>query len=276
MKLALALFVSCISIFASEYASGIEKWRTEREARLKAPDGWLSVAGLFWLKPGVNTVGSEPGSRVTLPSGSAKAGIFRLDGDRITYEASGAQPKELRPDKPDYVETAGVKLYIIHRGQRYGVRMRDNNSPIRTGFTKLRWFPVEDTWRVTAKYVPYPQPRKVLFDSLTGDKQEVIIPGYVEFTRGKQTTRLTPSLEDEELFFVFRDTTAGKSTYPAARFLYAKAPTQAGPVELDFNKAYNPPCAFTPYATCPLPPKENRLPFPIEAGEMKYEGPPSH
>ena len=176
----------------------------------------------------------------------------------------------LRPDSGDFVDAGGVKLFVIHRGTRYGVRVKDNNSKFRKSFTRLAWYPVDPGWRVTAKFIPYSQPRKVLFDSQTGDKQEMTIPGVVEFARGAKMVRLTPVLEDNELFFVFRDATAGKTTYPAARFLYAEAPGKAGTVELDFNKAYNPPCAFTPYATCPLPPRENRLTIAVEAGEKKY------
>ena len=166
----------------------------------------------------------------------------------------------------------GAKLFIIHRGNRYGVRIKDNNSEFRKGFTRLSWYPVDPSWRIKAKYVPYAQPRKLFFDSQTGDKQEMIVPGVVEFTRAGKAIRLIPVLEEDQLFFVFRDATAGKATYPAARFLYADLP-KSGLIELDFNKAYNPPCAFTPYATCPLPPKENRLNIAVEAGEKKYTGP---
>ena len=132
---------------------------------------------------------------------------------------------------------------------------------------------MDPKWRVQAKYIPFAKPRIKSFDSQTGDKQEMIIPGSLEFTRAGKTYRLSPILEEKELFLVFRDRTAGKTTYPAARFLYASLPEKGGTVELDFNKAYNPPCAFTPFATCPLPPPENRLDIAVEAGEKKYVAP---
>ncbi len=257
-RLIAALLAS--TLCASEYTSTIENWRADREARLKAPDGWLSVAGLVWLKPGDNV----------LDVGSGKA-VIRLSGDEVSY-LRGSKTITLKPDSDDFVGVGSVKLFIIHRGNRYGVRIKNNESEFRRNFTRLSWYPVDPSWRIRAKYVPYAQPRKVFFDSQTGDKQEMTVPGSVEFTRGGRTIRMMPVLEDDQLFFVFRDTTAGKTTYPAARFLYTDLP-KAGVVELDFNKAYNPPCAFTPYATCPLPPKENRLSIAVEAGEKKYSGP---
>jgi uncharacterized protein (DUF1684 family) len=239
-----------------DYTTQIETWRRERESGLKAPDGWLSVAGLTWLEEGNNLI--EAGTR--------KIPIV-LKGGQIIHGT-----ERLRPDSEDFLSTGGVKLFAIHRGNRYGIRIKDNNSQFRRNFTRLDWYPVDPSWRVTANYIPYAEPRKMYLDSQTGDKQEMIVPGVVQFTRDGQSVRLTPVLEDNELFFVFRDATARKTTYPAARFLYAAAPAKAGPVELDFNKAYNPPCAFTPYATCPLPPKENRLAIAVEAGEKRYSG----
>lgn len=252
-----AALVLVTALGAADYADSVHTWRAEREAKLKAPDGWLSVAGLTWLKPGKNAV---------------LGGTMTLAGDRVTWTEEGREApwKSIKPDSDEFVVVKGAKLFIIHRGERYGVRVKDNNSVYRTSFTKLEWFPVDPSWRITAKYIPYDKPQTRSFDSQTGDKQEVKIPGVVEFSREGKTFRLAPVLEEDELFFVFRDTTAGKSTYPAARFLYAKAPGKAGPVEIDFNKAYNPPCVFTPYATCPLPPRENRLPIPIKAGEKNY------
>jgi uncharacterized protein (DUF1684 family) len=245
------------ALIASDYTNAIDKWRHEREAKLKAPDGWLSLTGLTWLKPGDNPV---------------TGGVMTLKDDKVTYrDLKTGKTKSLRPDSEDFVTANGKKLFVIHRGQRYGVRIKDSNSEYRKSFTKLDWFPVDPSWRVTAKYIPFAEPRKKLFDSQTGDMQEMIIPGVVEFTRAGKTFRISPILEEDQFFIVFRDTTAGKTTYPAARFLYTMAPPKAGPVELDFNKAYNPPCTFTPYATCPLPPPENRFDIPVEAGEKNYK-----
>ncbi|HYP07514.1 MAG TPA: DUF1684 domain-containing protein [Bryobacteraceae bacterium] len=251
-----AVALCAAGLIASDYTDSIKKWRAERETRLKAPDGWLSLSGLTWLNPGDNPV---------------RGGEMTVEGDRVTYKRlASSETKVLRPDTDDYVSADGVKLFVIKRGQRYGVRIKDNNSEYRRNFTKLDWYPVDPSWRVTAKYIPFDTPQKRFFDAQAGDKQEMVIPGTVEFTRAGKTFRVSPILEADQFFLVFRDTTAGKTTYPAARFLYAKAPNKAGPVELDFNKAYNPPCVFTPYATCPLPPPENRLSIPVEAGEKMY------
>jgi uncharacterized protein (DUF1684 family) len=279
MRCVVAVLFTAVSLGAADYRADVQKWREEREARLKAPDGWLSLAGLFWLQPGNNPVGSHPDSRVKLSAPTpARVGVLSLEGDKVTFRAANnGRIRNLKVNSDDdFVQVGDAKLFIIHRGQRYGVRIKDNAASSRTRFTRLEWYPVDPSWRVTAKYTPYPQARKTFFDSQSGDKQEMIIPGMVEFVREGRTVKLSPVLEDDQLFFVFRDKTAGKSTYPAARFLYAKLPTKAGPVELDFNKAYNPPCVFTPYATCPLPPRENRLDIEIAAGEKMYAGPQAH
>jgi uncharacterized protein (DUF1684 family) len=269
---------------SSEYEVRVEAWRADREARLKAEDGWLSLSGLFWLNEGENKIGSKPCSRVQLPKGSpADAGVLFRKGHAVTFRAADvagikvngeAAPRalELRTDeaeKPDVLWVGRLRLHVIQRGSKLGVRMKDPESEARTHFTGLRWFPVKEDWRVDAKFVA--TPRKMVFDAQAGDKQEYESPGYIEWQRGGRTLRLTPVREDDQLFFVFRDTTAGKSTYPAARFIYTEMPKD-GRVLVDFNKAYNPPCVFTPYATCPLPPPENRLAIAVEAGEKMYTG----
>jgi uncharacterized protein (DUF1684 family) len=260
---------------AADFESEVLSWRQEREKRLKAPDGWLSVAGLFWLKEGRNEAGSAPSMAIQLPARApARAGAFTLSGGRVTFEDASGAAKALRDDssgKPDVIDIAGLKLHIIHRGDRYGVRMKDNESEYRRNFQGLSWYPPRKDWLIQAVFLPYPAPRKMTFDSQTGDKQEMTSSGYVEFEYSGRKLRLTPVLEDGRLFFIFRDKTAGKTTYPAARFLYADPPVK-GRVTLDFNKAYNPPCVFTPYATCPLPPPENRLPIEVDAGEQMYKG----
>jgi uncharacterized protein (DUF1684 family) len=267
------------------YEAQVAKWRQDRENALKAPDGWLSVAGLFWLKPGRNDAGSSAAAGIVLPSRApAQAGTFTLAGDKVSFEAAqsaavtingkpmtSATLQDDREGKPDIVEVAGLKLFVLHRGGRYAVRMKDNESEYRKNFQGLRWFPVRRDWLITARFVTYPRVRNMKFDSQTGDPQDFVSPGYVEFERAGQKYRLTPVLEDGRLFFVFRDRTAGKTTYPAARFLYAEMPGNDR-VTLDFNKAYNPPCVFIPYATCPLPPPENRLRVEVNAGELMYGG----
>jgi uncharacterized protein (DUF1684 family) len=273
-----ALVVALLALllpFSAEYRQTIEKWRAERETRLKAEDGWLTLAGLFWLEEGQNVVGSAQGSTVTLPAGfPPRAGVLERRGEAVTWTPATGGRRSLKSDKlgkPDIIEIGRLRLHVIARGSKLGVRVKDRESAYRRNFTGLKWFPVREDWRISAKFVPYPAPRKKLFDAQLGDKQEMLVPGYAEFQHGGRTFRLTPVLEGNQLFFIFRDKTAGKTTYPAARFLYSGMPAN-GRVELDFNKAYNPPCVFTPYATCPLPPPENRLAIAVEAGELMYAG----
>jgi uncharacterized protein (DUF1684 family) len=270
------------------YESEIQAWRAKREARLRADDGWLTVAGLFWLKQGANTVGTSEQDRVQLPeSAPAAVGTIEFVNGQALFKAAPGVPvlvngkpetvTRLRSDaetkgKPDIVSVGEVSFFVIQRGERTGIRLKDKNSEFRRGFQGLEWYPIKQEWRVVARWVAYPEPRKIEIDSLTGDKQHGFVPGYAEFEAGGKTYKLEPTLEGDELFFVFRDKTAGKTTYGAARFLYAKA--EGDKVVLDFNKAYNPPCAFTPFATCPLPSAGNRLPIEIPAGELMYKGGP--
>jgi uncharacterized protein (DUF1684 family) len=236
----------------SAYQAGIEKWRAEREAGLKADGGWLTVNGLFWLKDGENRIEGAPG-------------LFELHDSKALFRADWGAVTEL---KTDGSITAGDRTYIlIERGGRYAIRLKDNKSKLRTEFSGLRWFPIREPYRVTARFVSYQKPRSIPIPSIIGYTDQEPSPGYAEFILDGQSLRLEPVLEDDQLFFIFRDRTAGKETYPSGRFLYAALPRD-GKVELDFNKAYNPPCAFTPYATCPLPPKQNVLPIRIEAGEL--------
>jgi uncharacterized protein (DUF1684 family) len=178
----------------------------------------------------------------------------------------------LKPDSsgpPDLLRVRGLTMYVIQRGNRFGIRLKDKDSEMRRKFTGTQWFPVKEQFRVTAKYVPYDPPKKISIPNIVGGVEEETSPGYVEFTLGGRQYRLDPVSEGESLFFIFKDQTAGKETYPPGRFLYTSLPKN-GEVILDFNQAVDPPCAFTPYATCPLPPEQNQLPVRIEAGELRY------
>ncbi len=264
-------------LLLGSYESAIESWRDAREARLKADDGWLTVAGLFWLKPGANSVGSAEPADVVLPRDAApeRLGTLELAGDRARFRpapAVAAAETVLQANAPGALVYGRLKLLLIERGGRYAIRLKDNASEMRKRFTHLNWFPVDESWRITARFVQYPAPRKMTFASAIGIPQEMASPGYVEFARGGATHRLEPVSEGNRLFFVFRDATSGKSTYGGGRFLYADPPRN-GFVLLDFNKAENPPCVFTPYATCPLPPKQNRLAIAVAAGEKMYGHP---
>lgn len=259
------------------YLSELQQWRADRETRLKADNGWLTLVGLFWIEPGISRIGSDPGSDVPLPpSLPAKLGTITLKGREAQFTPSPGvdlKPATLHDDNtPNYevVTTGTVSFYLIERGERFGIRVKDTQSPARTNFAGLDWYPPDPTWVVDAKLTP--APHKVKFDTEVGVVQDGDSPGYLDFDRAGQHYRVEPVTEDNELFLVIRDATSGKTTYAASRFIYASLPDKNGMTKLDFNKAYNPPCVFTAFATCPLPPQQNRLTTAIEAGEKKYPG----
>ncbi len=278
-------------IFANDaYRDEIQSWREKRESQLKADGGWLTVTGLFWLEEGSNSFGAHPSNDIVLPSGAAAefAGSFELaegrttvrikqDGVPAMVNGKAVREMELRPDTggtPDVVSIGDrLTLHVIERDGRYGVRLKDMESEARKRFTGLRWFPVKPEYRVTARFVPHDPPRQLRVPNIQGTVSEQRSPGYVLFEVNGQEIRLDPVAEESatELFFIFGDRTNGGETYPAGRFLYSGLPAD-GKVVLDFNKAYNPPCAFTAHATCPLPPDQNRLEARIEAGELSYGG----
>ena len=273
------------------YRATVENWRAHREASLRSDDGWLTVAGLFWLHEGFNNFGTDPLDDIVLPAGSApaQAGTFEFHAGKTTVHANkaaalmvqgkGADGAVLRADqdpkfdeKVDQVTMGALTFYVHQSGQRYAIRLQDKNSPLRKEFRGLRWFPIDPSYRVDAKYIPYDKPKVVQIQNLMGDFEPDSIPGYVEFALQGQKLRLDVDIDGGELSIVFRDLTSGKETYGAARFLVAPAPKD-GKAVLDFNEAYNPPCAYNPYTTCPLPTAENRLRARVAAGEMTYQGP---
>jgi uncharacterized protein len=270
------------------YEKEVEQWRQQQESELKSDTGWLTVAGLFWLKEGGNTVGSAASNGIVLPRGPAKLGEFDFRGGQVTFQpaagvsvnvngkpaVSATRLKADTEGKPDQIELDGLTMFVIHRGDRYGIRLKDLDSKFRKDFTSRRWFPVKADYRVTAKFVAYNPPKMIAVPNVLGETSQMPSPGYVEFTFDGHELRLDPVVEEDSLFFIFHDETSGKGTYPPGRFLHADF-AKDGKVTLDFNKAYNPPCAFTPYATCPLPPKQNRLPLRIEAGEQ-FSGTSAH
>lgn len=284
---ALAAAGLVVAAAASEpgYEAEVLKWRAEREARLKADGGWLTVAGLYWLREGENRFGTGPGNEIALPPGSAPglAGVFEHHGGKtvvrvepgvsVTLDGRPVTKMELRddvPGPPDVLTLGRLTLHVIERGGQYAIRLKDMASPLRRAFKGLRWFPVKESYRVTARFLPYDPPHRLVVPNILGQVEEMPSPGVAVFTLGRTELRLDGVLEEpgaKELFFIFRDLTSGKETYPAGRFLYADMP-KSGQVVLDFNRAYSPPCAFTPYATCPLPPKQNELTVRVEAGEL--------
>ena len=262
--------IAGVALFAAaSYQTEIAEWRHTREENLKRDGGWLTVAGLFWLHEGANTFGRGPDNEIVLPDGPAHAGTIELKNGKITAKIDGAE-RELWAESLDAAKVGRLSLFVIKRSDKYAIRLKDPDSEYRRNFHGIEYFPPKEEYKVTAKWVPAPQKIPIL--NILGQTEPMDSPGYAVFQLQGKEYRLRPVLETadaKELFYIFRDQTASKETYGAGRFFYSAMPKD-GQVVLDFNKAYNPPCAFTPYATCPLPPAENKLPLRIEAGEKKY------
>jgi uncharacterized protein len=265
-----AVFAVALPLVAAlTYQGEIVAWHQQREASLRADGGWLTVTGLFWLRDGSNSFGTDPKSDIVLSAGPAHAGVFDLHGGKVAAKLDNAT-RELRADTDDFASAGRLRLYVIERGGRMGIRVKDPQSPYLREFKGIEYFPPREDYRVVARFVP--DPKKVPITNILGQTEPENSPGYVAFQLQGREYRMRPVLDDPgspDLFFIFRDLTSDHETYGAGRFLDTP-PAKDGKVVLDFNKAYNPPCAFTPYATCPLPPRENRLAVRIEAGEKRY------
>ena len=271
----------------SGYSHQIETWRAQRVERLKAPNGWLSLIGLHWLKEGRNTVGSAKDNDVVLAKGPAHLGAIELKGGQATIaldpkalatidggNARSAALLDDSHDKPTTIAFGTASFYMVDRNGRKGLRVKDSEADARKHFLGIDYFPIDPSWRIEARWVPFTPPHTLETPNVLGQTDTFPVPGKAVFARDGKTYELLPVIEvpgDKELFLIFADRTSGKETYGAARFLYADMPKD-GKIVLDFNKAYNPPCAFTPYATCPLAPPENRLDLRVTAGEKKYRG----
>ena len=250
--------------------NSIHAWQKERDARLRSPDGWLTLVGLFWLKEGSNTIGSAEGNDFVLPkTAAAHVGTLRLMHNKVTYQDAQGNARSLSFDaeKPDVVKSGTVSFYVIQRGDKFAVRAKDSESAALRQFTGMHYFPINPSLRFEAKFIP--DPKKIPILNIVGQTDLEESPGVVEFSYQGQTYRLRPIYEDKTLYFLFKDATNRTQTYQAGRMLNTPLPKD-GKVDLDFNRSYNPPCTFTPYATCPLPPKENTLSFAVNAGELRY------
>jgi uncharacterized protein len=266
----------------------IEEWRSTRVARLTAEDGWLSVVGLFWLEEGDNSFGSAKTNAIVLPaSAPAKMGSIHVEAEKgratltvepgIALTADGEPvtgPRELASDAAESatrLRSGSLLFYLIARAGKLAVRVKDSQSAARRDFHHLEYFPIDPTWRLEARFEPYDPPRSIAVPNVLGHDDSEKSPGALVFERNGQTYRLDPVLErgETDYFVIFADTTNGKETYGAGRFLYVEPPVD-GKTIIDFNKAYNPPCVFTDFATCPLPPPQNRLKIRVEAGEKEY------
>jgi uncharacterized protein (DUF1684 family) len=268
----------------ANYQQSVEKWRHDYQAKLTSDTGWLTVAGLFWMHEGENSFGSDQKNNIVLPAGApAFAGVFSFDdgktsvrlnpGVAATMNGKPVQTADLRPDsRDDRVVLGNLTLFVHASGGRFAIRMKDKNSQLRKNFTGLNWFPIDPAYHVAAKFVSYPAPKELDSQNVLGDAIKLKVIGYVSFSLKGQTIRLDAEENDSApgLFIVFRDLTSGKLTYPASRFLDTDVPKDGG-VELDFNEAYNPPCAYNSFTTCPLPLPGNRLQIEISAGEKLYK-----
>jgi uncharacterized protein (DUF1684 family) len=271
----------------SDYRHRIESWRKARVTHLEAPNGWLSLVGLYWLEDGANKLGSARDNDIVIPKAPPHMGVVTLkdgkahielaEGSAALIDGRHQRKAELLDDShehPTTVEFGSESFYLIERSGKRGLRVKDTEAPTRTKFAGLDYFPIDASWRVEATWTPFKPMHQLEFPTEIGTVDKMPVPGKATFKRGGKTYTLLPVLESpdaRELFFVVADRTSGKQTYGAARFIDADPPKD-GKVVIDFNQAYNPPCAFTPFATCPLAPPENRLDLAVTAGEKKYSG----
>jgi hypothetical protein len=261
------------------YERDIVGWQKNRAARLVAEDGWTALVGLDWLNEGKNElhIPGGPAGTIVLQNGMtilepAKNSGLTIDGKPVTGPVELVN--DASPNGPTIVKRGSAQFQIIKRNDRYGVRVKDAQSDARVHFKGLDYFPIDPKWRLEAKFEPYNPPKKIPITNVLGMTSDEVSPGALVFTVNGKEYRIDPILEqgEKDLFIIIKDETSRDVTYPAGRYLYAKQAGPDGRTVVDFNKAYNPPCAFTPFATCPLPPPQNRLPFRIEAGEKRYAG----
>lgn len=251
------------------------------DTAIRKQDGWLALAGLFWLHEGENTFGSADTNDIVLPpSAPPRAGVLYLTagrvhiqpaaGDLLQVDGRAAAPGLLEPDTSDHptrISLGPLTMVVLQRGDRLGVRLWDNSRPSRNSFPGRQWFPVDPSWRLEAEFIAHDPPHPLAVPNVLGDTTDEAGVGRIVFTRRGQSFRLEALDSDSGgLWLIFADRTNAGETYPAGRFLVCPG-VDRGRVVVDFNQAYNPPCAFTEFATCPLPPRENILDLRIEAGE---------
>ncbi|MBS3770524.1 MAG: DUF1684 domain-containing protein [Bacteroidales bacterium] len=291
-KMAIGLLLCCPLFFTNcsspsgksgetTYKERIMEWRSERLKNLKASDGWLNLAGLYWLDSGKNTIGSNSSNDIVFPEKAPdNLGNLYLSDNTIQFttlkntevfhQDSLIQKIQMQSDAkgdPTVLSHGPLKWFVIKRGDQYGIRLRDLESPLLDEVTEIPAFPVSKEWRIKAKFEPYEEKKTMEVPNVLGGTNEVESPGVLKFEYRGETYILHPMGSRESLFLVFGDETNAEETYGGGRFLVAEAPDENNNTHIDFNKAYNPPCAFTPYATCPLPPRQNVLSFKVKAGE---------
>jgi uncharacterized protein (DUF1684 family) len=268
-----------------EYIQGITKWRQEMDANLRRENGWLALAGLYWLRHGTNLIGSDEDADIHLPQRlPVKLGTFEFDGNNVTLNVEGNMPVEVngtpaqnvlldadQEDVPSFITFDDIRMVVVRRSKGVGIRVWDNQREQRRNFPSRQWYPVKPEYRVPAVYTRYEIPKVVKMPDILGAILDEPMQGFVTFElNGQKHELIVEELPDRRLFVQFMDKTNGNPTYPSGRYHYADAHVN-GRTFLDFNKAYSPPCAFTDYATCTFPPQENHLNVAIEAGEI-YPG----
>lgn len=278
-------FVVVMAGFISDdqsYEKEIRDWQVQRTAQLKKSESPLNLAGLFWLDEGANTFGSGTTNKIVFPAGSipAEAGSFILKNEKVSIEVkdgvqilSEGKPAKNGPifeNQAKKLEYGNLKWFVLKSGDKTGIRLYDSQHENQKKFQDVERYKISQEWRVKAKFTPHLAGTKIDITNIIGQTIPRLTAGTLKFKlKGKEYN--FEALDGDELFIVFGDQSNGKGSYPAGRFLYAPKPGQDGEVILDFNKAINPNCAFTPYALCPLPPKSNRLSVAVTAGEKKYE-----
>jgi uncharacterized protein len=276
----------------AEYAKEISVWREKRESRLKADNGWLTLAGRYPLKDGTNTFGTGKDNDIVFPAelkdvGPARLGTVVVDAKAkaVTLKLpagsewaagdktfTGERVLGTATDKRDWVGVGRMRFHIIARDGKYILRLADNESKVRKNFPGCLWYAADAKYKVEAKFVPYPAGKTIAVVNVLDESSQQPCPGYAEFQLNGETFQLDAIEEGEGLFFVFKDATASDTTYSIARFLdVEKRPKDNSSFTLDFNKGYNPPCAFSDFTTCPRAPRQNVLKVRIEAGEKYRE-----
>lgn len=271
---------------SSKYISEVKEWHTKRIENLKKENGWLNLAGLYWLQPEENKFGRDKSNDIIFPEGKAPGfiGSIILNNSVVTLKVNrGVEVKhkginvsllELKNDTQGetVLELGSLRWFIIKRGDKYGVRLRDLESQLLKSFKGIETFPVDSIWKFEAKLAAYDSPKKVEVPNVLGTIDTSEVAAALTFEKDGVVYKLDPLDAGKQYFIIFADATSGAETYGAGRFLYINKADSTGKIYIDFNKAYNPPCAFTKYATCPLPPKQNYLKLKITAGEKVFHG----
>jgi uncharacterized protein (DUF1684 family) len=268
-----------------EYIAEVEQWHLKRVERLKDENGWLTLVGLYWLTEGENTFGSDENNKIVFPENAPeKMGIITLQdtiiklniNDDVKVISNGSPVKEINlqydlTGDPTILDNGSLRWYIIKRGEKFGIRLRDTDSDLRKKFEGIERFPVSDDWELEAKFEAYNPPKTISLPTQLGTVVEEKSPGAAVFKINNKEYRLDAIDAGKRLWFIFADETNGKETYGAGRYLYMDKPDSLGNVTIDFNYSYNPPCVFTKYATCSFAPKQNHLRIRITAGEKTWE-----